>query len=205
MKNLAAKRTWRDELDLVRWPAAAFVLVLCAAAALVISLGWMRRQQDESLDNARKIHVAANSRFRNVELEKQEIAVYQPRFLALQPTGLIGPENRLAWIEAVKQSQASRGLPSVSYEIEPQQVLAMDTPFALGDYQLHGSRMKLQLGLLHEGDLFAFLGDLRRAGSFSIQDCRIKRISVPAELPLAPRLQAECSLVWLSLSNKGTV
>jgi hypothetical protein len=202
MKTAAAKRTWRDELDLVRWPAAAFVLVLCAAAALIIVVGSMRRQQDESLDNARKIHVAANSRFHNVALEKQEIAVYQPRFLALKSSGLVGPENRLAWIEAVKQSQASRGLPSVSYEIEPQQVLAMES-FSLGDYQLHGSRMKLQLGLLHEGDLFAFLGDLRRAGSFSIQDCRIRRISVPAELPLAPRLQAECSLVWLSLSAKG--
>jgi hypothetical protein len=203
MKAAAAPRSWRDELDLVRWPAAALALVLLAGAALAITAGSMRRQQDATLDNARKVHQAAKSRFHNVEVEKQEIAVYQPRFLALRSAGLVGPENRLAWIEAIKQSQASRGLPTVAYEIEPQQVLTMDTPLALGDYTLHGSRMKVQLGLLHEGDMFAFLDDLRRAGRFSIQDCRIKRNNVPAELPLAPRLQAECSLVWLSLSAKG--
>ncbi len=203
MKAAAAPRTWRDELDLVRWPAAAFVLVLLAGAALAVTVGSMRRQQDATLDDARKVHLAAKNRFHNVEAEKQEIAVYQPRFLALRAAGLVGPENRLAWIEAVKQSQASRGLPTVTYEIEPQQLLTMETPFPLGDYALYGSRMKLQLGLLHEGDMFAFLDDLRRAGHFSIQDCRIRRNNVPAELPLAPRLQAECSLVWLSLSAKG--
>jgi hypothetical protein len=201
-KARAAPRTWRDELHLVRGPLAGFAAALVVAVAVAGAVVWMREQQDAAMAKASAVHKAASARYRGALTDQAEIGVYQPRYLALKAAGLVGEENRLAWIEAVKQSQARHHLPSVDYEIEPQQLL--NGPLAPGDVALRGSRMKLQMGLLHEGDLFDLLDDLRQAGHYAVQDCKLKRIDAPPELPLAPHLQAECTIVWLTLTPGGT-
>jgi hypothetical protein len=201
-KARSTPRTWRDELVLVRGPLAGFVAALLVAIGVAGAAVWMRGQQDAALTRASAMHKVANARYRGALTDQAESGVYQPRYLALRAAGLVGEENRLAWIEAVKQSQARRRLPSVTYEIEPQQLL--NGPLAPGDVALRGSRMKLQMSLLHEGDLFDLLDDLRQAGHYAVQDCKLKRIDAPPELPLAPRLQAECTLVWLTLTPGGT-
>jgi hypothetical protein len=199
-----ARRTWRDELDLIQRPLAIFLATLALSLLLAGALGWMRAQQDVVLDQAERTRQAASSRYHNIETEKHEIRVFQPRFLALKGSALVGGENRLAWIETIQLSQSARRLPSVAYDIEPQQPLAAGAPLALGDYELRGSRMRLQMGLVHELDLFNLLDDLRGAGRFTVQDCKLRRIDVPPDMPMAPRLAADCTLVWLSLAPKGT-
>lgn len=199
-----AGRSWRDELDLVRRPLTIFLATLAVSLLLAGALGWLRAQQDAALDQATRARQAASSQFQNIETEKHEIRIFQPRFEALQRAGLVGSENRLAWIEAIKQSQSSRRLPSVAYDIEPQQPLAMGAPHAFGDYELRASRMRLQMGLIHELDLFNLLGDLRAAGRYTVQDCKLKRTEAAPEAALAPRLAGDCTLIWVSLAPKGT-
>lgn len=191
---------WRDELHLLARPAAVFLAVLALAVILLGTAIWYRAQQEDALGAAAVKRAVASNRFINVAQEKRDIADYQPRFLALQAAGLIGDENRLAWVETIRYSQASRKLASATYDIEAQQPVALAAPMALGDYQLRGSRMRFQLGMVHELDLFHFLDDLRNAGLFSVQDCKMKRLDVPAEAIGVARLQADCSLVWLSLA-----
>ncbi len=195
--------TWRDELGLITAPARLCAGVLLGAALLVGAASWYRAQQAGELAQAAQVRGAASGRFQNVESEKQDIAIYQPRFMELQAGGLIGDENRLAWIETIKAIQGNRKLVSASYEIEPQQALAFATPMALGDYALRGSRMRVELGLVHELDLFHFIDDLRAAGRFTVQDCRMKRTEAPAESVGVARLTANCTLVFLTLA-KGT-
>lgn len=195
--------SWRDELDLIAAPARLCAGVLLGAALLVGAASWHAAQQAGELAQAARVRAAASSRFQNVESEKQDIAIYQPRFVELQAGGLIGDENRLAWIEAIKAIQGNRKLISASYEIEPQQALVLASPMALGDYQLRGSRMRVELGLVHELDLFHFIDDLRGAGRFTVQDCKMKRTDAPAESVGVARLNANCTLVFLTLA-KGT-
>lgn len=195
--------TWRDELDLIAAPARLCAGVLLGAALLVGAASWYWAQQAGELAQAAQVRAAAAGRFQNVESEKQDIAIYQPRFMELQAGGLVGDENRLAWIEAVKAIQGNRKLVSASYEIEPQQALVSASPMALGDYQLRGSRMRVELGLVHELDLFHFIDDLRGAGRFTVQDCKLKRTEAPAESVGVARQTANCTLVFLTLA-KGT-
>ncbi|MGZ3181664.1 MAG: hypothetical protein ACXU8N_04405 [Telluria sp.] len=196
---LATQVRAAEDLLLVRRPLIVFLLALAMAAMLVGLTGWMRTDEQQVLDQAQRTHAAALARLLSTERERQDIGRYQPRFLSLQASGVVGAENRLAWIDTIRQSQAARRLLSVSYEAEPQQAVNLSAPIALGDYQLRASRMQLHVGLLHELDLFNLLEDLRSAGLYTVQSCRMKRTEVPADVALAPRLTADCALAWITL------
>lgn len=192
---------WARELARLRRPLLLFLAALAAAATMAGLSGWMREEQQLVLARAQRTHEGTLARLRNTERERNDIHLYQPRFLVLRSGGVVGDENRLAWIDAIRQSQTSRRLLSVAYEAEPQQIVSLSAPIALGEYQLRASRMQLHAGLLHELDLFDLLDDLRGAGLYTVHDCRIKRIEVPADVALAPRLTADCTLAWVTLGS----
>ncbi|HZX27264.1 MAG TPA: hypothetical protein VFF16_09355 [Telluria sp.] len=189
------------ELARLRRPLLLFLAALAAAIVMVGLSGWMRDEQQLVLSRAQRTYDSALARLQNTERERNDIHLYQPRFLVLRADGVVGNENRLAWIDAIRQSQASRRLLSVAYEAEPQQTVGLSAPIALGEYQLRASRMQLHAGLLHEMDLFNLLDDLRGAGLYTVHDCRIKRIEVPADVALTPRLTADCTLAWVTLGS----
>lgn len=187
---------WLGELHLLRRA------LLCCAATVLLSLlalhlaGGYHDRQTQQLELAQKERRVAAARFNQVETEKQEIRAYAPRFLALQRRGLLGEENRLAWIDAIRLSQERRHLLPLSYEISARQALKVPPTLSMGQYQLRGSKMQLHLDLLHEMDLLNFFDDLRQSGYFAVQECALKRSSGSAGL------SADCSLLWLSLGEQ---
>lgn len=199
---------WISELHLVRRAVLCFAGTLAASLVLLGVTGSYRQQQEQQLALAQKSRMQAASLFNHVEAEKLEIRAYAPRFEALRQRGLIGEENRLAWIDAMQRSQARRKLLPLSYEIGIQQALKAPQPLSLGQYQLRASKMQLHMDLLHEKDLLDFLNDLRRAGYIAVQDCAIRRsgagnsasASEAAGTP-SPMLSADCSLLWLTLGQ----
>lgn len=193
------QRTLMRDVRVLRRPLVVALVAFLIAVLLIGATGWMRRRAQFDLDQARRVHEAALYKLQNTERERREINQYQPRFLALREQGMVGQENRLAWIDTIRRSQATRRLLSVSYEIEPQQAVTLSAPIALGDYQLRASRMELHMGLLHELDLFNLLDDLRSAGLYTVQECRMKRLEVPPDAANAPRLSADCTLNWATL------
>ncbi|HEU4853629.1 MAG TPA: hypothetical protein VFT37_15885 [Telluria sp.] len=204
-RSAASAEQLRDEFAYLRRPLLLFLVSLAAAALIVGVSDWVRRDRVQVLTETRARHDAALARLQSAELEMEEIRLYQPRFLQLQGAGMVGAENRLAWVETIRQSQQVRKLLSVTYEIEPQQLVNLSAPIALGDYQLRASRMILHAALLHEMDLFNLLDDLTNAGLYTVQDCRIRRNEVPAEVALSPRMSADCTLVWISLGSAPAV
>jgi hypothetical protein len=180
----------RDEYAFLRRSLLLFLGALLVAALMVGVSDWMRSTRLKTLEVTRARHDQALARLQSAEKEMEEIRLYQPRFLQLQAAGMVGVENRLAWIETIDRSQELRKLLSVTYEIEPQQWVNLSAPMAMGDYQLRASRMVLRTGLLHE---------MGHAGLYTVQDCRIKRTEVPAEAALSPRMVSDCTLVWVTL------
>ena len=217
MKKAAAPaRTlpaWMGELQLVRRALLCFTLTMLASLLLLSLSAAYRQRQEMQLETALHARAAAASLFNHVEAEKQEIRIYEPQFLALRQRGLIGEENRLAWIDAIRQSQERRKLLPISYDISPQQQLQVPTPMATGQYQLRASKMQLHLDLLHEMDLLNLFDDLRQAGYFAVHDCALKRIAGGAAGTGAnagadagggaasATLSADCSLLWLTLGS----
>ncbi|WP_257572682.1 hypothetical protein [Janthinobacterium sp. UMAB-56] len=200
---------WVGELQLVRAALLCFALTLLASVVLLSLSAAYRMREAQQLYLAQHTRTAAATLFNHAEAEKQEIRTYEPQFLALRQRGLIGEENRLAWIDAIRRSQEQRKLLPISYDISPQQALQVPLPMVMGQYHLRGSRMRLQMDLLHEMDLLHLFDDLRQAGYFAVQDCTLKRQGAAGAGTgnaivtgtMAPALSAECELLWLTLGS----
>ncbi len=190
---------WRDELPLLRASALQFALALALAVALLSGAAGKLVERQHELVQATALRDQAHGRYRDVESEIQDIRNFQPTYLLLQQAGLIGQERRLDWIESIKRIQRERQLLPITYEIEPQRPFADAPENDLGGFQLRGSKMSVQMDLLHELDLFRFLDDLRGQNFVAIERCRIQRNVAMAETPLAPRLSAACSLHWYTM------
>lgn len=191
---------WIGSFGLIRAAAITFTVTTLVAIAAVVTSYWklQHARRDELVALATRD--AARQSFVHVEAEKQDIRLYQPLFLDLRRRGFVGSENRLEWVEAIRQIQEARRLLPLTYQIEPQQPYKLAGKVATGDYLLRGSRMTVHLDLLHEMDLFHFLGDLRQRGVFTVQDCAIRRAASAGNAPLAPGLTADCTLNWLTLT-----
>lgn len=198
------------EFSLLRNAVLVFLATLVVSLTAVSLTLWQLRMA--RLAEAAQLleRDGARSRLAHAEAEKEEIRLYQPQFVELRRRGLVGPERRLDWVEAIRQIQEQRRLLPLSYEIEVQQPYRLETALPTGDYSLLGSRMVLHMDLLHELDLLNFLADLRMAGMFAVQDCSIRRTagaSSPVTLAVAgavvPGLNADCTLNWLTLTPGG--
>jgi hypothetical protein len=192
---------WIGEFALIRTAVLTLIGALIASAVGVWLSHNMLQEAASGAEKAQRTRDAAASRYAQVESEKRDIRNFQQRFVELRQRGLIGDERRLDWLDAIRQTQDQLKLPPLSYEIEPQQVVTLDTPIDLGDYQLRGSRMHLHMELVHELDLFNFFQDLRERGYVAVQDCSIKRLGVVAGTPGASTLGADCTLNWITLNT----
>ena len=192
---------WIAEFALIRTAVLAAVACVTISLTVLLVSGWRLHEADERLEQAQRTRDAAYSRFAHVDNEKRDIRNFQPRYIALRERGLIGAERRLEWVDQIRQSQEQRKLLPLSYEIEPQQVVRLESALDLGEYQLHGSRMRLHMDLLHEMDLFNFLDDLRQRSFFAVQDCAIKRLGRAAGAVGGPTLGADCTLNWITLDS----
>jgi hypothetical protein len=192
---------WVRYFALIRPAAITFAVTAIVTIAAVVTSYWKlygARQQELQAQGARD---AERQRFVHVEAEKQDIRTYQPLYIELRRRGFVGTENRLDWVEAIRQIQEGRKLLPLTYQIEPQQTYKLAGPVATGEYQLRGSRMQVHMDLLHELDLINFLVDLRQRGVFTVQDCSIKRAASAGNTALAPALTADCTLNWLTLTT----
>lgn len=196
---------WLREFALIRLAVVTCAGTLGISAAAVFASNWYLLDAREYQAQAQQLREDAYSRFAHVESEKQDIRQYQPQFMVLQSKGLIGEEDRLSWVEAIRAIQGQRQLLPISYEIAPQQPVSIDGPVAMGDYLLRGSRMQLHMDLLHEMDLFNFLYDLKQRSYYTVQDCTLKRLAGAANLPTAPTLSADCTLDWLTMTPAAVV
>jgi hypothetical protein len=194
---------WINEFALIRTAVLTAVAAVTIGMTCVLVTNWRQQDADQELQRVQRVRDAAYSRYAHVDNEKRDIRNFQQRYIELRERGLIGEEKRLEWVDAIRQTQEQRKLLPLSYEIDPQQPVRLESALDLGEYQLQGSRMRLHMELLHEMDLFDFLGDLRERSFFAVQDCSIKRLGVAAGAPGAaagPTLGADCTLNWITMA-----
>lgn len=192
---------WINEFALIRTAVLTLVAALTISATFVLLSDLNKQETIEHAERAQRNRDAAYSLYAQVDQEKRDIRNFQQRYVQLRQRGLVGDERRLEWLDTMRRAQAQLKLPPLSYEIEPQQVVQLETPLDLGEFQLRGSRMHLHMELLHELDLFNFFQELRENSYAVVQDCSIKRLGVVAGTPGAPTLGADCTLNWITLNT----
>lgn len=196
----------RAELRLLRWP----LLLLALALLTALGAGLVARHlvQASERETTAAEFAAANSLNAVQQLQKEEqdirakIAAYQ----ALDARGIIGPERRLDWVELMRKIQRERRLLGLEYEIQPRQPWLGNTSTGTG-YRFMSSTVRVQIPLLHEGDLLHFLNDIeaQAAALVRLRSCKLQRnaAAAPGSGSLTPNLTAECQMEWITLASEG--
>lgn len=147
---------------------------------------------------------AVRSRYRTIDEQKRQIETWLPAYRSLESVGVIGEERRLEWIETLRAAAAQVGLPSLRYRIEPRAAYEAEPDLDTGDHGTFSTVVRIEAGLVHEGDLERMLRELAAAdaGLFHIERCGVRR-SGPEFLmrPGAINLNAECDLRWITLAR----
>ena len=195
----------RDALKrLVAPTLTAIGLIAAGVAALAASQKWLAHER-EAEQAVRAERAAVQQRLARATQEELEIMEKLVSYNQLVARGVIGDEKRLDWVDAIAAIKNERKLFEVKYSIDPQRTLDLASVKGGGDVEFLTSRMRLELPLLHEGDLFTFLGDLeRRIGSHVlVRSCAIQRADRSgAERGAGPRLRGDCVIDLVTIRDK---
>ena len=147
---------------------------------------------------------AIRSRYRSIDEQKRQIETWLPAYRSLQAAGVIGEERRLEWIETLRAAAAQVGLPSLRYRIEPRTPYETGPDLGAGDHGAFSTVVRIEAGLLHEGDLERLIRELANAesGLLRIERCSVRRSGPDFVMRGgAVNLGAECDLRWITLAR----
>ena len=195
----------------LRVPLIVLAVTLAAGSGIVDHSAHSLLQAQARLEQLKAAQMLARQQSLKSGEEKNTIARYLGDYRRLRQEGFIGTERRIDWLDALTAANRHARLLGTEYSIDAQQPYPGELHESVR-MQLRQSSMKLRLALLHEGDLARFLDHLasQHAGLFSVNDCDLQRISRPdqgadtAAPGDQPNLQAECRLVWYTLSEPHT-
>jgi len=179
-----------------------FVLVLVGLLAYYSNAyhskqGIALKQQQEALNQARQKYLLSGQ-------EREMIVKYLPMYQSLIVRGFIGEEQRIEWIEKLRQIHLQNKLFSIEYHIGQQEKVTPSYLSNLGQFTLYQSTMKLNMSLLHEGDILTLLDGLQeQAAPYIVRECELVR-PVSAKINtkvLASNVESSCELDWLTLRD----
>ena len=125
-------------------------------------------------------------------------------FRTLVDRGVLQGENRLDLVDLVNTLRARNQLIALDYEIAPQRPLALAGGRVFASVDVLASRVKLKVRALHEGDVLAFIDGLSRTpqGFYPVDRCTMRRVEATNPDSLQPRVEADCTLEWITLREK---
>jgi len=182
------------------------LLIVCAGGAGGVYWTFQQLHTQQAATKAAESKVAeARRRVSRVQLEKEDLSVHYPHYLALVKRGLAGQDRRLDWIETVESLGRKHGLFSLHYTLGGQR--PFQAPAAADvrqGFNAFESPLELELTVLHEEQLAGFLADLRnQVQGLAVPDrCSVERIGSARDLRFGPQLKAVCSLRLVDLLEK---
>lgn len=190
-------------LNELKAPLVVLAAVVLGSAALI---SWTRAEivkSQRTLTTQENQLREARNRFQRSGDERDLIARYVPPYEELRKQGLIGPEQRINWLDALRVTNQQTRLFGAQYRVTTQQAYPYAQELNAPKLGMAQSVMKLSLQLAHEGELLRFFRQLEAqgAGAFDINECVLERaVSPDAPLNAQPNLRAECELAWITLN-----
>lgn len=179
--------------------------LLLVLVSFVLAAGgtfWSWNQAQDAAAELQQEDTALNAARQQLDRSRQQqqlIATHLNDYQALEGRGFVGPEDRLAWIEAAQNANRDAGLYGLDYRLTPR----MASPPALAQgLALGQTNMILIFPVLVETDIPRFLAALkaRAPGVVRVQGCSLSMQGAPAfEAINQPRMQAECELQWYTV------
>ena len=191
----------RQDWQKLALPLVALLVAVVFAVGIVAYAQDYRAEVGQRLQQQQNQLMQARSRLLSSDQERDNIMRYLPVYQRLISQGFIGEEHRIEWVDALRYVHQSQRLFGIKYSIGAQ---APYQPGFIGNtapFTLYRSIMKLELPLLHEGDLLVLLDGLkhRQSTPFLLRDCTITRNGMAATTTLTPLATASCDIDWLTL------
>jgi hypothetical protein len=199
MLNLSAQ-----DLRALSRPLVVLAVVAVVSALAVAYSGRAVKRAQNDVKKEESAFVDARNRVEQSGQEKRVIEQYVQPYKQLERAGIVGEEQRISWIDALRVANQEADLYGVQYDVGPQQPYSFMGEVSAGALSVRQSIMKLHLGLLHEGDLFRFFQALaaQKVGRFSVNQCTLKRLPVDLAVPVnQPTLNADCELAWITIGG----
>ena len=157
------------------------------------------QQQQNQLNQVRQ-------RYQSSGQEKETIVKYLPGYQRLIKDGFIGEERRIEWVDNLRTIHQENKLFGINYSIASQEDYKPTFALNPGPFILNRSVMKLDLSMLHEGDLITMIEALKTKETtpFILRECEITRLAANTTSKLATNSLASCELDWLTIRELQT-
>jgi hypothetical protein len=183
-----------------------FCLSFVISGTLIGTSYYFNSNLNREYNNNKSIFQSISRRYLDVDQEEKLLRDYYPQFVKLYKQGIIGREKRLNWIEALRQASEKIRLPSLNYSINSQEEHIPEYSINYSGYTLYRSSMELNLGLLHEGDLFKLIDYMNRAadGIYTISECSFSMNGREIQFEKdAANISVQCLLNWITIDLPG--
>jgi hypothetical protein len=193
------------ELKKLAAPLAILIALLAAGGGLIYWTRMEQRAVQQQLAAANSERAQARERLTRIAEEEKEVNDKLAVYRRLKELRILGDEQRLEWADAMTRIRTARELLDLRYSVEKQRALS-SIPGKPANVDFFASNMRVEIALLHEGDLLAFLRDLRESGNayYSVKRCQITRsASAPTGLSIVPRLRANCDIDLITIIDRA--
>lgn len=169
-----SKIDWRY----LRPALVVMALAVCLSGALMF-LGTDFRKKMAQLYYLKQSELGdVEMAFEKLREDERLTALYLAEFNALEEKGVFDKKQRVDWVDAVNSARSKMKLPLVRYQISPQ--VSFSAEYLMGSeyVTVNASQVKLEAGLLHEGDLddlFKWM-DLYAPGQLHVSHCEMKQM-----------------------------
>ncbi len=194
-----------EELKKFAVPLLLLVALLGTGAGLIL---WTQGEESAvagQLAAARTERTQARERLTRIADEEKEVSDKLAVYRRLKSLHILGEEQRLEWADAMTRIRTTRELLDVRYLVDRQRLLSSFAGKAAG-VEFFASTMKVDIALLHEGDLLTFLRELRESGNayYSVRQCAITRTGIAATgTSIVPRLRAQCDVDLITIMDRA--
>lgn len=196
-----------QEWRILQIPLAVLVLVVVCVAALVY-FAHQQKTASAAVLQAQETQLSqARQRYQSSGQEKETIVRYLPVYRRLISEGFIGEERRIEWVDNLRTIHQENKLFGINYSIGVQEAYKPAFNLNPGAMTLHRSVMKLELAMLHEGDLLLLVDELRarKITPFILRQCEVNKRPGVSFDKFTANLQADCELDWLTVREPAVL
>jgi len=180
-------------ISTLRWQLLLAGSLTALGAIALYAADANRTVAEAQLRQAEDAQRRASSQLLSARAEEEDVRAAIDEYAQLLAKKLIGPEQRLNWVERLDATRKRLHIDTISYEILPQRRLDNTPQNRLSWME---SRMRLNMEVPHAQALLDLIGALMATPSAVVQPwtCDVERLA-----PEGPPLKAHCELRWLTL------
>ena len=205
--NDASGSTAPRSIWVLKWPLAGLLLALLLGAGIIAGAIYLLQTEQQREKVTQRALRDAQARLANANKEIEDLRLSVDTYNRLYAAGAFGQERRLRWVENIKALRAQYRLQALELDMSARRPVAFPASAAFPSIDINASKIQLKVRALHDGELFSFIGDLGNSGLglFPIDRCVMKAVAPVNDDPLAPRMEGDCVLHWVTIVDKRAV